>query len=183
MSLAYKWLECYKWGRKLSVRNMSFDSITKKCLIIKAHCYRKIQKKGVFECNVCDFLNFSIFVREYRTRKPDTSQSKDAYVKKRRPFSRPWHFILERFACRSKLETNSRTPCTLIAKQGMVWCLHRSLRFLNILTVLLFICCTGRFDTLTPLPSKAKLGFGTYQNYISSKPYINSRLPCKFSEL
>ena len=41
---------------------------------------------------------------------------------------------------------------------------------------------TGCFNTLAP-PSAAKLGNGTYANYIFSEPYINSRLPCKFSEL
>ena len=38
------------------------------------------------------------------------------------------------------------------------------------------------FQYLSP-PSTAKLGNGTYENYIFSEPYINSRLPCKFSEL
>ena len=38
------------------------------------------------------------------------------------------------------------------------------------------------FQYLNP-PSTAKLGNSTYENYIFSEPYINSRLPCKFSEL
>ena len=42
---------------------------------------------------------------------------------------------------------------------------------------------TGCFNTLRPPPSTAKLGNGTYENYIFSESYINSRLPCKFSEL
>ena len=41
---------------------------------------------------------------------------------------------------------------------------------------------TGCFDTLDP-PSTADLGIGTYENCMFSGPYINSRLPCKFSEL
>ena len=31
--------------------------------------------------------------------------------------------------------------------------------------------------------STADLGIGTYENCMFSGPYINSRLPCKFSEL
>ena len=42
---------------------------------------------------------------------------------------------------------------------------------------------TGCFNNLAPPPSTAKLGNGIYENYIFSEPYINSRLPCKFSEL
>ena len=61
---------------------MFFNSITKKCPIIKAHCYKKIQKCVFFWCNVCDFLNLSIFVREYSTRSPGTSHSKERYVTK-----------------------------------------------------------------------------------------------------
>ena len=38
------------------------------------------------------------------------------------------------------------------------------------------------FRYLRP-PSTAQLGKGTYQNYIFSWSYINSRLPCKFSWL
>ena len=33
-----------------------------------------------FWCNICNFLNLSIFVREYRTRRPGTSHSKERYV-------------------------------------------------------------------------------------------------------
>ena len=35
-----------------------------------------------FLCNVCDFLNLSIFVREYSTRRPGTSHSTQRYVTK-----------------------------------------------------------------------------------------------------
>ena len=52
----------------------------KKCPIIKTHCYKKIQKCVFFWCNVCDFLNLSIFVREYRTKRPGASHSKERYV-------------------------------------------------------------------------------------------------------
>merc|ERR1712102_15459 len=37
------------------------------------------------------------------------------------------------------------------------------------------------FQYLSPPPSTAKLGNGTYENYIFSEPYIDSRLPCKIT--
>ena len=81
---------------------MFFDSITKKCPIIKVHCYKKIQKCGLF-LNVWDFLNLSIFVRDYSTRSPGTSHSKERYVTKPQTShnniqkTRPRYLNFERF--------------------------------------------------------------------------------------
>ena len=61
---------------------MFFDSITKNRPIIKTHCCKKIQKCVFFWCNVCDFLNLSIFVREYRTRRPGIPHLNEIYVTK-----------------------------------------------------------------------------------------------------
>jgi len=75
----------------------------KKCPIMKAHCYKKIHECVFFWCNVCDFLNLSIFVREYSTRSPGTSNSKERYVTKQQTShnnmqkTRPRHLNFERF--------------------------------------------------------------------------------------
>ena len=86
---------------------MFFDSITNKLPVIKAHCYKKIQMCVFFWCYVCDFLNLSIFVQEYKTRRLDTSYSKERYVTKPQTLlnnmqkTRPQYLNLERFHWRS----------------------------------------------------------------------------------
>ena len=96
---------------------MFFDSITKKRPIIKTHCCKKIQKCVFFWCNVCDFLNLSIFVREYRTRRPGTSHSQERYVTKPQTShnnmqkTRPRYLNLERFYWGSVFARQKKTLC------------------------------------------------------------------------
>ena len=77
-----------------------------------------------FQCNFCDFLNFSLFFdREYRSRRLDTSHSKVRYLIKPQIFLQTiqktgtCYLYLGRFAGRPKLETNSPTPCIIDVKQ------------------------------------------------------------------
>ena len=64
---------------------------------------QKDPKVCVFWCNICDFLNLSIFVRECSASSPGTSHSKERYVTKPQTWhnnmykTRPRYLNFERF--------------------------------------------------------------------------------------
>ena len=115
---------------------MFFDSITKTGPIIKPHCYKKIQKYVFFWYNVCDFLNLSIFVREYRTKRPGASHSKERHVTKPQishnnmQKTRPRYLNLEIFLLRISFDTKKNTLYKLNAFQFRILSLFMCFHFI-----------------------------------------------------
>ena len=101
---------------------MFFDSTMKNCLTIKAHCYRTIQK-CVFANAMLLTFSISAFLLESIEQENQTPRNQTIHMQQNRNKTflktvqkiKTWYFSLERFASRSKLETDSRTPCIVFS--------------------------------------------------------------------